>query len=221
VVWSPLEALNFVVELPFVRKDWSSEGEAATETGLGDVDVGLRWFFFRDVDYTSQSRQALGLIAGATLPTGPNDATAAGERLDDHAQLGTGAFGPYVGLSYAWHHDPWNLYTSASFRFHGTNDHDYHYGAAVVGTVRVDYRLDDWLALEAAVDGRWAARDSVGDEQEMSTGGTVLALAPGFAANLFGDAWLRARVQIPAVTDLYGTQSVGPTVFVSAEVLVR
>src|SRR5262249_21693931 len=187
---------------------------SAKETGLGDVDVGLRWFFVRDVDYAAMTRQALGLIAGATLPTGPNDATAAGARLDDHAQLGTRAFGPYVRLSYAWHRDPWNVYTSASLRLHGTNDHEYHYGAAVVGTVRLDYRLDDRLALEAAVDARWAARDTTGGVDQESTGGTVVALAPGIAANLFGDAWLRARVQIPTVTDLYGTQSVGTTLLV-------
>jgi hypothetical protein len=225
VVWSPIEELNLVVQVPLVRKDWSLSGgdahDTAVQTGLGDVDVGARWFLFRAVDYSAMSRQALGVIAGTTLPTGANDAQSGGERLDDHAQLGTGAFGPYVGLSYAWHRDPWNVYTSATLRLHGTNGFEYHYGAAVVGTARVDYRLGDRLALEAALDGRWAARDTMAGAEQNNTGGTVLALAPGLAVNPVGDVWLRGRVQIPTVTDLYGRQSVGPTFFLSAEMLVR
>src|SRR5262249_13407134 len=113
VVWSPIESLNLIAQLPIVRKDWSlsgSETAQAVNTGIGDLDLGLRWFFWTDRDLPNMSRQSLGVSAGVTLPTGANDATENGMRLDDHAQLGTGAFGPYVGLAYAYHRDPWNLF---------------------------------------------------------------------------------------------------------------
>jgi hypothetical protein len=208
-----------------VRKDLSMSGmgmdESHTSTGLGDVDLGARWFFFRRVDFSAMTRQALGLMAGVTLPTGADDATAEGERLDDHAQLGTGSFGSYAGLLYAWHRDPWNLYGSASLRLHGTNGYGYHYATSAAWTARLDYRLLDALALEAGIDGRWAGRDTISDEAQENTGGLVLAAGPGVAVNVAGDVWLRGRLQIPILTDLYGTQSIGLTGFASVQLLMR
>jgi hypothetical protein len=225
VVYSPTESLNLVAELPIVRKDWSLAGgglsDSAAPVGVGDVDLGLRWFFFRPVDFENMTRQALGLLVGVTLPTGADDATADGERLDDHAQLGAGSFGPYAGLSYAWHHDPWNAYTSAALHLHGTNGYGYHYAPSLSWTARLDYRVHDRVALEGGLDGRWAGHDTASDEEQENTGGLVLAAAPGLAVNPAGDVWLRARVQIPFLADLYGVQSVGITAFASVQVLVR
>jgi hypothetical protein len=225
VVYSPTEAVNLVLQLPLVHKAWSLDSptahSAADTTGLGDIDVGVRWFPVRVMDMAAMTRQAFGVIAGVTLPTGANDATLDGERLDDHAQLGTGAVGGYAGLTYAFHHDPWNLYTSATVHGHAQNGADYHYGTAIAWTARLDYRLIEGLAIEGGIDGRWAAQDRAGGDAQANTGGVVVALTPGFAANVFGDAWLRGRVQLPVVQALDGTQSVGPTFFVSAELLVR
>jgi hypothetical protein len=101
IVYSPTEELNLVLQVPLVHKDWSlsrgAEEGSATHMGLGDIDVGARWFFFQRTSFESQSRQALGVTGGITLPTGPTGATENGVRLDDQAQLGTGAFGPYRG----------------------------------------------------------------------------------------------------------------------------
>jgi hypothetical protein len=221
VVYSPSEALNLVLQMPLVRKDWAQGADAVTTTGLGDVDLGARWFVLRSTNVADMTRQAFGVIAGVTLPTGANDATADGVRLDDHAQLGTGALGGYAGVTYAFHHDPWNLYTSAAVHGHATSAADYHYGTAIAWTGRLDYRVIDGLAIEAGVDGRWAAEDRAGGDAQGDTGGLVVALTPGAAVNLFGDAWLRGRVQLPVVKVLDGRQDVGPTFFVSAELLVR
>jgi hypothetical protein len=155
------------------------------------------------------------------LPTGPDDATADGQRIDEHAQLGTGAFGPYAGFVYAYHLDPWNLFTSVTARLHTTNGHAYHYGDSVQFGARLDYRFIDPLAAELGVDGRWAASDMLADETQVNTGGVVVSLAPGLAANLGGDFWLRARVQIPVIQALSGTQSVGPTYFLSGQVFIH
>src|SRR5262245_44970645 len=129
-VYSPTEALNFVLQVPFTRKDWSTSGlmdnSQAVNTGLGDLDLGARWFFWRSTDMGAQSRQALGVSAGITAPTGADDAKAGADRLDDHAQLGTGSWGPYVGAVYAYHRDPWNAFASITLRGHTTNSFDYH-----------------------------------------------------------------------------------------------
>jgi hypothetical protein len=225
IVYSPTEELNLVLQVPLVHKDWSRSGGEAdgsmTHMGLGDIDVGARWFFFQRTSFETQSRQAIGVTGGITLPTGPNGATDNGVRVDDHAQLGTGAFGPYLGLSYAYHRDPWNLFASITGRIRTRNSYDYRYGNALQWSVRGDYRVIDEFSLELGIDGRRAARDTVLDEEQTHTGGFVLAAAPGVAVNLYEDLWLRARVQIPFITSLYGTQTVGPTYFASVQVLLR
>ncbi len=224
IVWSPTETQNFVAQIPLVRKDWSLTGDEmaqATNTGLGDIDLGARWFFWSARDMPNMSRQSLGVSAGLTLPTGPNDATQDGERLDDHAQLGTGSYGPYLGVLYAYHRDPWNFFGSVTGQVHSRNSFGYRYGPAVKWATRVDYRIVDRVAVSAGIDGRYAARDDVDDEEQVNTGGFLLAVSPGASVNLFEDVWLRGRVQLPVVTSLYGDQSVGPTFFASVEMLIR
>jgi hypothetical protein len=172
LVYSPTDWLNLILQIPFVRKAWSLKGgadqQSATHTGLGDIDVGARWFFMRMRDFGAQARQDLGLSAGVTLPTGPNATSEGGMRLDDHAQLGAGSFGPYLGLVYAYHQDPWNLFASLTARAHTTNSYGYRHGTALQWTARVDYRPIERVALEAGIDGRHAWRDTVDGEDHVT-----------------------------------------------------
>lgn len=221
VIYSPVERLNLVLQVPLVRKDWTLEGpeesEAAQPFGLGDVDVGARYFLFESSDLASRTRQELAISAGTSLPTGSDDVEVEGERIDDHAQPGTGAFGPYAGLLYAWHRDPWNVSASVSGRAHSTSAHGYRYGSALLWSVSGLYRPLEWAGVELGVDGRWAARDELEGELQANTGGMVLALAPGVRVNPAGNLWLNARAQIPLVTHLFGVQTVGATVTVGAQ----
>ncbi len=225
VVYSPVEALNLVAQVPLLHKRWTlsrgGSSEGTTMTGLGDLDLGARWFVWQDRDWHAQSRQAFGISAGTTLPTGANGATMDGMRVDDHAQLGRGAFGPYAGLQYAYHRDPWNLTATATGTLHDSNDYGYHYGTNVRWSVRGDYRLHDHLALELGIDGRYARRDTVDGESQVNTGGLVLAAAPGVAVGVTDQLWLRLRAQLPVATHLYGEQTVGPTYFASVQYLMR
>src|SRR5262249_60611294 len=97
----------------------------------------------------------------------------------------------------------------------------YHQGTWVTGATRVDSRIVDGFPLAFGVDGRYAGHDDIDDEEQVNTGGFLLAATPGAAVNLFSDVWLRGRVQIPVVTSLYGDQSVGPTFFASVEMLIH
>lgn len=225
VVYSPIESLNLVAQLPLLHKRWALDSgggrETATMTGLGDLDVGGRWFVLRKTNYRVQSRQDVGVSAGTVVPTGSNGATMDGMRVDDHGQLGKGAFAAYAGLLYAYHRDPWNLTASTSGTVHGTNDYGYHYGANVRWSMRGDYRLRDRLALELGLDGRYARRDTVDGEAQQNTGGLVVAAAPGVAVGVTDELWLRLRAQLPVATALYGQQTVGPTYFASVQYLMR
>jgi hypothetical protein len=217
VVYSPVSRINLVLQVPLVRKDWAlsptgAEGsETATPIGLGDVDLGVRVFVWEATSIRLQRRQNLALTAGTSFPTGPDDKTVDGERIDQHAQLGTGAWGPYVGALYAFHQDPWNLSLSVTGRFRTTSSFGYRYGDAVLWSALVRFRIVEPFAVQLGVDGRYAGRDSSQGVRQENTGGLVVSAVPGIAWNVAGPMWLLAQVQVPFLTQLYGQQTVGVT----------
>ena len=73
-VYSPLDALNLVVGVPLtskVMKSLATGDQLSDETGLGDVDVGARWFAFTSADVGARRAQSLGLSLCTSLPAWP------------------------------------------------------------------------------------------------------------------------------------------------------
>lgn len=228
VVYSPFSRVNLVLQVPLVRKDWALSGtptdaiETAVPVGLGDVDLGVRVFLWDATSIQAQRRQNLALTAGTSFPTGTDDTTAAdGERIDQHAQLGTGAWGPYVGALYAFHQDPWNFFLSVTGRFRTTNGYQYRYGDAVLWSAQLRYRVVEPFAIQLGVDGRYAARDLSGGVVQENTGGLVVSAVPGIAWNVGGPIWLLAQVQVPFATHLFGEQTVGVTATASLQFVLN
>jgi len=228
VVYSPFSRVNLVLQVPLVRKDWalSATPNDATETavpiGLGDLDVGMRFFLWDATSIQAQRRQNLALTAGTSLPTGADDATTAGgERIDQHAQLGTGAWGPYVGALYAFHQDPWNFFLSVTGRFRTTNSYQYRFGDAVLWSAQLRYRVVEPFAVQLGVDGRYAGRDRSEGVLQENTGGLVVSAVPGIAWNVSGPIWLLAQVKVPFVTQLFGEQTVGVTASASLQFVMN
>ena len=218
VVYSPTAALNLVADLPLERKLWrlrDANGALTSRSdsfGLGDMRLSALYFPWQHIDWKRESRQDFGITVGSTLPTGPNDHHVGGARIDEHAQLGTGAFGPFVGVLYAYHQDPWNLFASVTGQFHTTNPHGYHYASAVQWTVRGQWRPLQWLAIEAGFDGRFNGKDRSAGAAQDNTGGLLLDASPALLVRLYDRLWLHARAQIPFYGKLNGDQHVGPVV---------
>lgn len=225
VVFSPVDRLNLVLQVPLVRKDWSlsatptEPAETANPLGLGDIDVGARLFLWESTSMPTQTRQSFALAGGTSIPTGADDLTVDGERLDQHAQLGTGAWVPYAGMLYAFHRDPWNVVLSVTGKFPTTNSYGYRYGNAVLWSATLRFRVVESFALALGVDGRQAQRDTSEGVTQQNTGGLVVAAVPGIAWNVAGPVWLLAQVQVPFATALYGVQSVGLTGLVSLQLV--
>jgi hypothetical protein len=214
-VYSPVASLNVVVQAPLVwkttRTTFGAEHATAEQSGLGDVDLGARWFIVDRSDFSAMSHQTVALSAGSSLPTGANRAEAAGVRLDEHAQLGTGAFGPYLGALYGLDRSDWHAFASLTGRYRTENDFGYRYGASLAWTVQAQRQLGSRLAVGLGVDGRWADADRDAGAAVQHTGGLVLAAVPQLSADVGGGVWLSARVQVPFATALRGVQEVGPT----------
>lgn len=220
-VYSPLHRVNVALSVPWTRKSVSATGagmDHGTEvfTGLGDVELGARLFLLDRTDFSVMRHQAFAVSAGSSLPTGRNDATERGLRLDEHSQLGTGAYGPYLGVLYRLEQARWHAFASLSGRWRSENDFGYRYGTALTWAVHGQRQLSERLAVGLGVDGREAAADEEDGSPVAHTGGLVVAATPSVHLGL-GGLWISIRAQVPVATRLRGVQDVGPTVSASLQ----
>jgi hypothetical protein len=221
-VYSPWEGLSFIGMLPYTRKNLATDGITGSDiSGVGDAELGARYTFLQFIDFAARRRQTFAVSAGTSLPTGSDGARLPdGERVDEHGQIGTGAWGPYAGLHYRLEQEGWMGYASATGRVRTANSFDYRYGNALLWSVHGQYRPIARFALDVGVDGRHAAADRQAGAAVANTGGTVLAVSPGVYWNAAGPVWLAVRAQLPFHSDLLGQQSVGPTVVAGVQYLV-
>lgn len=213
VAGTPLPGVTVVGTLPFTRKDLTSAGATLSDvSAVGDAEVAARIALLDVPNFAARRLQNVAVSVGTSLPTGPNDLRAGGERIDEHGQPGTGSFGPFAGLHYRVDQGAWYGSASLTGRGHTVNGHGYRYGGAVLWSAHAQLRPLARLALDLGVDGRWAAQDRDDAGAVEHTGGTVWAASPGVYWNVAGSAWLSLRTQLPVWTRLVGEQSVGPTV---------
>lgn len=225
VMYGPSSSLSLIAVVPVTQKDWALAGggepdEHASPTGLGDVNLGARYYLMQRADGRTMRSQFLALTAGSTLPTGSNNEQVDGERIDQHAQLGTGAWGPYAGMTYVLRSDAWNVAANLTGSLHTTNSYGYRFGESLRWGVEGQRRLSTQFAVSVAGEGRYAARDVSEGEDQLNTGGTVLDVTPGVWWSPAPTVGLYARAQIPVITDLFGEQTVGTTLQIGAQLLV-
>jgi hypothetical protein len=177
------------------------EAERSSSSGLADPEIYAQarlWSSRFEGDVGMRSN--LYFVFGVKTDWGVNDASEDGERLDEHAQPGTGSTDWFAGLSGSYQINPRSaIFASAQFRQTGRNDFGYQYG---------DVQLLN-LAYEHKLGGHWDAvleanyRHSAGDEidalgeQDPDTGGSIVYLTPRLLFDA-GHGWvLRAAVQVP------------------------
>jgi hypothetical protein len=227
VVYRPIDGLAFTATLPLVSKSIRTVGGGADVlssdlTGLGDVEVAGRYRLWRSVDLGHARAQELAISGGSSLPTGDHNArTGAGDLIDPHGQLGTGAWSPFVGLNYLFEQGSWLAFASVSGRLRTEGSYfdgsKYKFGDALLWSTHGQYRPVRRVALDLGVDGRYAKSDRMTDGDGVvmpsveNTGGTVLSAAPGVYFNATGGLWLFVRGQIPFYKSLFGAQDVLPS----------
>jgi hypothetical protein len=225
-VYRPSDTLSFTVTLPVVSKVIHAVGAAGSTptsdaTGLGDVELAARYALLRGIDLGRGRVQELALSAGTSTPSGRNDVSSGGERIDEHGQPGTGGWGPFAGIHYRFEERTWLAFASLSGRVRSENSFGYAYGAAVAWSLHGQYFPVKRVALDLGLDGRHAAADEESGEAVVNTGGTVLALAPGVFFNAAGGAWLFVRAQVPVYKDFLGQQDQRPSFVTGIQYQVR
>ena len=137
--------------------------------------------------------------------------------FDEHIQLGSGSTD---GLASLWYNASLSsstlLFFGAGGRINGTNWRGFHYGHVFLaeGGVRQRFLESQRLAVSLELDARNAGHDVYGDGwRDPDSGGFLLYLTAGVFYALSDDWFVRAQVQVPIVTALFGTQTEYPVGF--------
>jgi hypothetical protein len=215
-LWRPANRLAVLGRLPYVMKEITEtpEGEAETvedASGLGDLGVTAMVGLARVLETGS-----LALVVGGTAPTGSNDLSEDGERLDAHLQPGIGAWSGSTGLNLSFPFARGTLEASTLGRWSGTNEHGYRYGNVALYNLGYTSQERSGLSLLLQINGRSADRDRLEDgTMGEHTGGTVIYASPGLRWFGPNGMSLEGAVQIPFVENLFGIQDEHTTARVS------
>jgi hypothetical protein len=221
--YSPSNALNLALRLPWNQKSWDGGEEGATgvSAGLGDLDLGLRWFFARGMDMAARSTRFAALTLGSTLNTGPSQLEDAGARIDEHAQPGSGAMGPYAGILLGGTQGDWKLVLHAGGYGHATNFSGYAYGPALKAGLGLRCDTSPATAVGIALEGRYADYDRSGGELVLNSGGSLAEMAPSFHLKFGERVGLSFKALLPVYANLSGEQQVGAGFLTSLQYILN
>ena len=210
VMWRPLNRLAVLGRLPYNFKQVTdvvgpAPPNTQTSRGVGDAELTLLMGVARTA---SRHAMTLGLVLGATAPSGSNDLRdASGERLDIHLQPGIGAWSGTTGLNLAVSGGRGTWDGSVLSRISGTSAHGYRYGRAVLYNAGFTSHAWNGVQVIAQVNGRWAARDRLEDGSVgENTGGLVTYAVPGIRWSIGPGMGLEGAIQVPVTQRLYGDQ---------------
>jgi hypothetical protein len=209
------ERLTLFARVPYsVRNLTSTSGDeepAKTHTsGFSDPEVYGQVRLWGSVFSGGLGRRSsLSLNAGVKTPWGRNNLEQDGERLDEHAQSGTGStdvFGSLALLHLVNKESA--IFASTGYRHTGENDFGYRYGSTFLANVAYEHKLGSALDGVVELNFRSARKDRIDPDGTLSddTGGSLLYVTPRLLANVGGGVVLRAAAQIPLVRDLNGFQ---------------
>jgi hypothetical protein len=210
------DTVAVVARVPFShrRLDAIEEGVSTgttTTNGLSDPEVYAQVRLWSSQFGAGLGRRSsLSLVGGVKTPWGENDVRGAdGERLDEHAQPGTGSTDVFGGVSWLYLVNKDSaVFVSGQYRHAGENDFGYRYGRTILGNVAYEHKLGSRFDGVIELDARHAKRDAVDTQGTVDgdTGGTLVYVTPRILVSVAKGVVLRAAVQVPIVRALYGSQ---------------
>jgi hypothetical protein len=190
------------------------EAEEVSTSGLSDPEF-LLFVRLWSAPITSEvgSRGWIGARAGVKTAWGENDVKQDGERVDEHAQPGTGATDWLVGVAGVRVMDTRStLFGSVDYRHTGTNAYGYRYGSATLVSVGYERTFGRVVDGVLGLDFRDAAIDQVDGSGDVdpNTGGWLLYVSPALLLRLSSTLVARLSAQMPIARGLNGVQTEHP-----------
>jgi outer membrane putative beta-barrel porin/alpha-amylase len=186
-----------------------AEPESTHTSGLSDPEVYGQMRLWASPLAALGRRASLSLNAGIKTPWGGNDVRQDGERVDEHAQPGTGSTDLFGSLAFLYLIDRKSaLFVSTSYRHTGENDFAYRYGSSFLANVAYEHKLGRVFDGVVELNFRHAGKDRIDEAGTLDddTGGSLLYLTPRLLANLGHGLVLRAAAQVPVARGLNGFQ---------------
>lgn len=207
--------------VPYSKRDLTETADGDSErvhaSGLADPEFhGQARLWSSGFDGEVGLRASIFALLGTKTNWGENDASQDGERLDEHAQPGTGSTDWYGGVFGSYQVNRRSVFfASAQYRRTGRNDTGYQYGNVVLGNLAYEHKIG--LRWDAVVEAnyRHAERDEVdrAGTLDPDTGGSIVYITPRLLFDAGGGWVLRVAGQIPLSQDgLYGRQHEGTVI---------
>lgn len=204
MAWGLSDRFSLIARLPVSRRELteseSGETERSVGGGRGDPELQAQVRLWGSAFAGSVGvRTSVYGLAGIKSPWGENDLTRRGERLDEHAQPGTGSTDGIVGVSLVHQFTPRAaLIASVQQRMTGSNDTGYRYGSTTLINVAVEHKLG--ARFDAVLEANWrdAASDAIHGMEQENTGGRLWYLTPHLLWTATRQWVVRAAVQLPA-----------------------
>jgi hypothetical protein len=199
------DRLGLFARLPYSERELTEAGDGERERtrtrGFADPEIyGQARLWSSDFTAAVGVRASVYTIFGVKTPWGQNRVSSGGERLDEHAQPGTGSTDWFGGVAASYQIDPRSaVFFSTQYRLTGRNDFGYRYGRVALANAAYEHKLSArWDAvLEANYRHSGFDRISGNGEKDGDTGGTITYLTPRLLFDA-GNGWvLRAAAQVP------------------------
>jgi hypothetical protein len=215
IAYSVADRLLLVARVPYSERSLvehdGDDTERTEKSGLADPELYAQVRLWASPFTGDLGRRAsLSATLGVKTDWGVNDASRDGERLDEHAQPGTGSTDHFVGLSGYYLLDRKSaLFSSVQVRVPGSNDFDYRYGRIFLANVAYERKLAERVDSVLELNYRHAERDEIDapGTRDGDTGGSVLYVTPRLLVEVGGGAVLRFAAQVPVSKNLYGEQT--------------
>ena len=177
-------------------------------TALGDIRVAGRYQF--PVGAANPAKpQTVGLIFGATLPTGSTTETnAEGEPAERSLQPGTGTTQPFLGGYYQLRLPARGLFFFAQGAYAWPVDsyHEYKPGDRLTLDLGMRYEATPRVGLLLQFNALWKGRDSGEEAEPEDSGGQFFFISPGLSWLVTPKVQLFALVQLPIYQYVNGVQ---------------
>jgi hypothetical protein len=221
VAYGISDAMGVFARLPYSQRELAETEDGVTEvtrnSGLADPELyGQVRLWHSNFEGDVGVRSSVYAVLGVKTDWGTNDAIKDGERLDEHAQSGTGSTDWFVGLSGSYQiNRRSSLFASTQYRHTGRNDFGYRYGRVTLLNLAYEHKIG--TRWDAVIEANY--RNAAGDQIDTSgtidpnTGGSITYLTPRVLFHVGGGWVLRASAQIPVLdSGLHGRQDEKPVV---------